>query len=302
MNYELHPLSSLFPRMVGAEFDALRDDIRANGLRQPIVLHDGRILDGGNRYRACIEAGVRPTFVEFAGGSIVAFVLSANLHRRHMTPGQQAAIVASAQDWAKAQGVGNPAFSQSGNLAPLATIADRAAQSGASERTQKMADKVAREAPELAIMVAHGEVSLPVAVEQITGKRPGQKQADVRAASPQEKPGPIRSVKPDTKSEAPDEIKILKARIEELQSLLAEQVAQAEAMNTELMALHAAMEASDELAEAGRQIAKLAAENVVLRDRLSGSKTTENEAKRSAMSWKSKYERLAKEVGRGSSI
>lgn len=32
----------------------------------------------------------------------MSFVLSANLHRRHMTAGQQAAIVASAQDWAKA--------------------------------------------------------------------------------------------------------------------------------------------------------------------------------------------------------
>lgn len=43
----------------------------------------------------------------------------------HGTAGQQAAIVASAQDWAKAQTVGKP---QSGNHAPLATIADRAVQ------------------------------------------------------------------------------------------------------------------------------------------------------------------------------
>ena len=43
-----------------------------------------------------------PFFKSFDGDSIVGFVLSANLHRRHMTPGQQAAIVASAQDWSQA--------------------------------------------------------------------------------------------------------------------------------------------------------------------------------------------------------
>lgn len=173
MSYELHPLCTLFPRVTGAEFDGLVADIKAHGLRQPIVLHDGMILDGGNRYRACVEAGVEPVFQEFQGDSLVSFVLSANLHRRHLSPGQQAAIVASAQDWAKAQVVGNPAFKQAGqkcNVAPLQTVSDRAAQSGASVRTQKMADKVAKADPELAKKVAHGEVSLPKAVQKVEAK------------------------------------------------------------------------------------------------------------------------------------
>lgn len=170
MAYELHPLCTLFPRLSGAEFDALRDDIKANGLRTPIVLHGGMILDGGNRYRACVEAGVEPVFTEFDGGSLVSFVLSANLHRRHMSAGQQAAIVASAQDWAKAQPAHRPAEKEC-NVAPLTTVADRASQSGASVRTQKMADKVAKADPALAVRVAHGEVSLPKAVEQIEGKK-----------------------------------------------------------------------------------------------------------------------------------
>lgn len=176
MEYELHPLCVLFPRMVDDAFVALTEDIRANGLREPITIHDGMILDGGNRYRACLQAGVEPTFREFDGDNLVTFVLSANLHRRHMTAGQQAAIVASAQDWAKAQPASRP--EKAGNLAPLSTVADRAAQSGASERTQKMADKVARKDPDLAAQVARGEVSLPKAVETITGKRPGAKPAE----------------------------------------------------------------------------------------------------------------------------
>ncbi len=171
MNYQLHPLCTLFPRMVGAEFDALCSDIKANGLRSPVVIHDGMILDGGNRYRACLEVGIAPDVVEFDGSNIVSFVLSANLHRRHMTPGQQAAIVASAQDWNKAQSVGNPKLTQKCNVAPLETVADRAAESGSSIRTQKMADKVAKANPELAKQVAHGNISLPKAVAQVDGKK-----------------------------------------------------------------------------------------------------------------------------------
>ncbi len=167
MNYELHPLCTLFPRLEGNEFESLCADIKANGLRNPIVIHEGMILDGGNRYRACVESGVEPEFIEFRGSNIVSFVLSANLHRRHLSPGQQAAIVSSAQDWSKAQSVGNPQL-QKCNGAPLVTVEDRALQSGASIRTQKMADKVAKADPDLAKQVAHGKISLPKAVEKIS--------------------------------------------------------------------------------------------------------------------------------------
>ena len=169
MKYELHPLCTLFPRIEGAEFDALVADVKANGLRESIVLHDGMILDGGNRYRACVQAGVTPKFKEFSGANLVTFVLSANLHRRHLSAGQQAAIVASAQDWAKAQTVGKP---KSVNVDPLATVEQRAARSGASRSTQKMADKVAKADPELIKQVGLGEVSLPKAVAKVEGKPP----------------------------------------------------------------------------------------------------------------------------------
>lgn len=177
---ELHPLCTLFPRLSDVEFSILVEDIRANGLRHPITTHDGMILDGGNRYRACIDAGIEPVFEVFAGGNLVDYVLSVNLHRRHLSPGQQAAIVASAQNWATAQtrggnGSNQHAKEQKGNLAPLQTISDRAEMSGASVRTQKMADKVAKVSPDLAKQVGRGEKTLPQAVEELTGKRPGAK-------------------------------------------------------------------------------------------------------------------------------
>lgn len=185
MNYQLHPLCTLFPRLADAEFSTLVADIKANGLRQPIILHEGMILDGGNRYRACVAAGVAPRFEQFTGGNIVSFVLSANLHRRHLSAGQQAAIVASAQDWAKAQTIGRP---EKVAETTFSTVEQRAAASGASRDTQLRADKVAKASPELARKVAHGEISLPKAVEQVTGKRPGIKSKPVAAPEPMSEP------------------------------------------------------------------------------------------------------------------
>lgn len=104
--------------------------------------------------RACIETDVEPDFVPFEGGSLVAFVLSANLHRQHMTPGQQAAIVASAQDWAKAQTYGGARRGDQAAILPLETVRQRAAESGASDRTQRMADKVMKADPEQAVRPA----------------------------------------------------------------------------------------------------------------------------------------------------
>lgn len=169
--YELHPLCTLFPRLSGSQFDALKRDIAAHGLRQPIVLHQGAILDGGNRYRACLDTGTAPRFIELDGIGAAAYVLSANLHRRHLSPGQQAAIVASAQDWSRAQRSGGDRTAGQGARLHLDTVAERAARAGASIRTQKMADKVARAAPELAKMVGRGELSLPAAHERLAAPR-----------------------------------------------------------------------------------------------------------------------------------
>lgn len=178
MKYELHPLCTLFPRLSGADFEALKNDIRDNGLREPIIIHDGMILDGGNRYRACLEIGVDPGVMKFGGGNLVSYVISANLHRRHLTPGQQAAIVASAQDWAKAQGYGGARKGVQVATLPLETIKDRSSQSGASVRTQRMADKVAKVNPELAKKVGYGEISLPDAIKKITPKKEAVKQLE----------------------------------------------------------------------------------------------------------------------------
>jgi len=92
MMKEFHPLSDIFPMMSGEEFEALVDDIKRNGLLEPIWLYEGKILDGRNRYKACLEAGIEPKFAEYKGDSPLAFIVSKNIKRRHLTATQLAVV------------------------------------------------------------------------------------------------------------------------------------------------------------------------------------------------------------------
>ncbi len=97
-----HPVANLFPLIDGPEFDALVRDIATNGLLEPIWLNstDNTIIDGRNRYRACLAAGQVPTFRRWDGsGSLVQFVLSLNLHRRHLTSPQRACVAVEVLPW-----------------------------------------------------------------------------------------------------------------------------------------------------------------------------------------------------------
>jgi hypothetical protein len=91
-----HPLAAMFPLLGGKEFDALVADIQANGLREKITLYNGKILDGRNRYRATFQAGIEPQFEQFEGdeASARAFVISKNIHRRHLKPKEKRDLIA----------------------------------------------------------------------------------------------------------------------------------------------------------------------------------------------------------------
>lgn len=95
-----HPLSAAFPAMSREDLAALTDDIATHGLRQPVVVFEGQVLDGWHRYSACLAAGIEPTTVELpAGVDPVALVLSLNLSRRHLTASQRAAAVVACAEW-----------------------------------------------------------------------------------------------------------------------------------------------------------------------------------------------------------
>ena len=51
-------------------------------------------LDGRNRYRACLRAGVEPRYRDYEGDDPCGFVVSANIRRRHLDESQRALIAA----------------------------------------------------------------------------------------------------------------------------------------------------------------------------------------------------------------
>lgn len=97
--YTSHPAADLFPLLPDGELETLAEDIKANGQRVPIVALGRQILDGRNRWLACQKAGVKPRFEKRKfrkHDSIVGYVVSLNVNRRHLTPSQRALIAAEA--------------------------------------------------------------------------------------------------------------------------------------------------------------------------------------------------------------
>lgn len=91
---DFHRIAALFPLIEGDDLEEMADDIAAHGLHHAITLYEGQILDGRNRYRACLLRGVEPRYQQFdpAWGSPTAWVISENALRRHLTSSQLSAI------------------------------------------------------------------------------------------------------------------------------------------------------------------------------------------------------------------
>lgn len=90
---DFHPIANIFPLMIGAEYDALVSDIAEHGQHEAIWLYEGKVLDGRNRLRACNQLGLVPEFRQYTGDDPQAFVVSLNLHRRHLTREQRDEVI-----------------------------------------------------------------------------------------------------------------------------------------------------------------------------------------------------------------
>ena len=187
-----HPVAMLFPELPAADYVVLKEDIRQHGVKVPIVVHGGQILDGRHRYRACRELGIRCLMVEWNGHDPWLEVQSRNLVRRHLAKDQVYAIrKLAAQQFPelalpievekanakarKAQARGQPRGQKA-----LLRSQDRYRESadfigkqiGVSGTTVKRVDRVAREAPELLPKIAAGEISVKHALRIVVRKSP----------------------------------------------------------------------------------------------------------------------------------
>jgi predicted HTH domain antitoxin len=156
---EFHPLANIFPLVEGAEFDELVADIREQGLHEPIVLFEDKILDGRNRYRACEAAGVEPAFTPYTGDDPVSYVISLNLRRRHLDESQRAMVAAKLATL-------QHGVRQSGKFAAVPTQEEAAALLNISERSVRSAREVTDHGvPELVQAVERGRVSVSAAAD-----------------------------------------------------------------------------------------------------------------------------------------
>lgn len=181
MDMQFHEVANIFPLMGDEEYAALRDDIAKNGQLQPVYTYQGKIVDGRNRYRACLDLGIEPTSEEWSGvGSLASFVVSLNLKRRHLTSGQKAAvaleILPMLEDEARARykaTVGRPSNAEKSSqkidaIIDPARAAEQAAQIvGTNRQYVSDAKRIKEQAPAMFEQVKAGAMTLTDAKREI---------------------------------------------------------------------------------------------------------------------------------------
>lgn len=196
---KFHPLAEVFPLIEGAEFDALVADIKANGLHDPITLLDDTILDGRNRYRACLNAGVAPRFEAFDGEDPVAFVVSKNVARRHLDESQRGMAFARIAKLPK--GANQHTAIAAPSQAATATMLNVSVDTG--QRAKRVLEEGT---PELIKAVERGQIAVSKAAD-LTKATPEFQRAVVQKISDgtaKTATDAVRQAKHEAKVEAPE--------------------------------------------------------------------------------------------------
>lgn len=193
MDIEFHEIANVFPLMAGRDFEELAKDISRFGLRHPITIFENKILDGRNRYRACLTVVVDPTFVQFEGDwdEAIQFVKSENLARRHLTPSQLGMCGARLANL-RHGGDRMSKVPRGTLLEPSITLDEAAEMLGTSRGSVARGKRVlSRGTPELVRAVDQGEVTVTTAASLANLPPDQQVQAVVGG------PGAVRAVLKD---------------------------------------------------------------------------------------------------------
>lgn len=156
-------------------YHALLADIQAHGLQEPIWTYQGAIIDGRHRYLACQQLGIEPISREWQGnGSLVAFAVSLNLQRRHLTSSQKAFVALEVEK--HLAGEARSHMSAGGGdqksgfqrlekpiMTPLHAAKQAALLTGTNHQYIVDAKTIVRQAPELKERVLGGALTIPEA-------------------------------------------------------------------------------------------------------------------------------------------
>jgi ParB-like chromosome segregation protein Spo0J len=198
--FEIHPAATLFPMMTEEEYQGLKKDIEENGQREDIVVWCGKLIDGRNRLRACQELQRQPQISELDYDQDPwKYVISHNLHRRHLTTTQRAAV---ADKLANLKHGGDRKSVQETNL----SLEDAAKQLKVSVGSVKSARKVREQGSEAVKQaVEQGAITVSAAAELVKQVPDKKEQTRIVKSGPQEVRKAVKEVeqrsKPDREQE-----------------------------------------------------------------------------------------------------
>jgi hypothetical protein len=166
-------------------YKALKDDIEANGLRVPIVIYQGKVLDGRHRLKAILETGIYARLTEknfevYEGLDPVGHVLSLNVNRRHLSVSQRS-LIATKLVTTKL-GFNQHTKGKEGRPIDLATAAKML---GVSEKSVQRAKEVLEKCvPEIVSKIQEGK--LAVSLAEKVGELPREKQVELASKTKEE--------------------------------------------------------------------------------------------------------------------
>ena len=198
--YPVHPVASLFPMIDDDALNALAEDIKKNGQREPIIvayldeamIDEPVVIDGRNRHAACRLAGVEPEFKfvmslndrELSPQVIADWIISHNLHRRHLTTSQKAMVGQGYLEFLRAEAKKRQLSSLKQNQ--VDTVGTKSSQRkddystrsaaqaakivGVGSQSIKAADFVVTNEPALAQEVRDGKMAVSAAAKRIREK------------------------------------------------------------------------------------------------------------------------------------
>lgn len=166
-----HDAAKLYPLLAETELQAMANNIAEVGLLNPVVLYEGKVLDGRNRVLACQRAGVTPTFIDWQPNALspVTWVLIQNSQRRHLTPSQKAFVALEAEKLLTKEAKQRQRMGKQKVADPNAKgqARDKAAELvGVNRQYVSDAKRLEKIAPALAEEVKRGQKTLPQAKDE----------------------------------------------------------------------------------------------------------------------------------------
>ena len=210
---EAHELATLFPLLQDSPLEQLREDIKVHGIRKPIVLYDGKILDGRNRYACARALGIDCPVTVYNEGDPLGFVVSLNLHRRHLTESQRAMVAGNLANMGQGSRTdleprANLHEVSTADAADLLNVSERSVKSGRKVRDKgddslidavesgqvsvsAAADVAELLKPEQAEIVARGEKEILTAAKEIRQKKAAKRREENKQTAAKKAPTPV---------------------------------------------------------------------------------------------------------------